>query len=390
MVAGHLQEKNDFYYIVLSYKDAAGKRKTKWEATGLSVKRNKKKAEALLLERRRNFMVPTAPAEIRLDDDILFSDFMLKWLEVTKSTIQITTYASYQGMVERVIVPYFRKRGIKLVDLKATDLQDFYNKQLERVKANSVIHYHANIHKALKYAVKLDLISSNPADKIERPKKERFMANFYDADEVNRLFEISKGTKLEIPILFGAFYGMRRSETLGMKWDAIDFERDTITIRHTLTTVALDGKRITVAEDRTKNKSSMRTLPLVPFVKKRLLELKAEQEENRRLCGRSYVKDYTGYVCINEIGDIIKPNYVSCGFPKLLEEHGLRRVRYHDLRHSCASLLLANGVPMKQIQEWLGHSDFSTTANIYAHLEYSSKVISADAMLAGLGIGNRE
>lgn len=122
----------------------------------------------------------------------------------------------------------------------------------------------------------------------------------------------------------------------------------------------------------------MRTLPLVPFVKERLLELKAEQEENRRLCGRSYVKDYTGYVCINEIGDIIKPNYVSCGFPKLLEEHGLRRVRYHDLRHSCASLLLANGVPMKQIQEWLGHSDFSTTANIYAHLEYSSKVISAD------------
>ena len=162
------------------------------------------------------------------------------------------------------------------------------------------------------------------------------------------------------------------------------------TIRHALTTVALDGKRITVAEDRTKNKSSMRTLPLVPFVKERLLELKAEQEENRRLCGRSYVKDYTGYVCINEIGDIIKPNYVSCGFPKLLEEHGLRRVRYHDLRHSCASLLLANGVPMKQIQEWLGHSDFSTTANIYAHLEYSSKVISADAMLAGLGIGNRE
>ena len=174
MVAGHLQEKNDFYYIVLSYKDADGKRKTKWEATGLSVKRNKKKAEALLLERRRNFMVPTAPAEIRLDDDILFSDFMLKWLEVTKSSVQITTYASYQGMVERIIAPYFRKRGIKLVDLKATDLQDFYTKQLERVKANSVIHYHANIHKALKYAVKIDLIPTNPADKVERPKKNAF------------------------------------------------------------------------------------------------------------------------------------------------------------------------------------------------------------------------
>lgn len=258
---------------------------------------------------------------------------MEQWLTVIKSSVAVTTFASYSNMVKKVIVPYFRERQIALQELSAKHIQDFYLKELERVSASSVIHYHANIHKALKYAVKLDLISSNPADKIERPKKERFMANFYDADEVNRLFEISKGTKLEIPILFGAFYGMRRSETLGMKWDAIDFERDTITIRHTLTTVALDGKRITVAEDRTKNKSSMRTLPLVPFVKERLLELKAEQEENRRLCGRSYVKDYTGYVCINEIGDIIKPNYVSCGFPKLLEEHGLRRVRYHDLRH---------------------------------------------------------
>lgn len=320
-----------------------------------------------------------------------YSGWLLSALGVSKAKDETTGGKGvYSNMVKKVIVPYFRERQIALQELSAKHIQDFYLKELERVSASSVIHYHANIHKALKYAVKLDLISSNPADKIERPKKERFMANFYDADEVNRLFEISKGTKLEIPILFGAFYGMRRSETLGMKWDAIDFERDTITIRHTLTTVALDGKRITVAEDRTKNKSSMRTLPLVPFVKERLLELKAEQEENRRLCGRSYVKDYTGYVCINEIGDIIKPNYVSCGFPKLLEEHGLRRVRYHDLRHSCASLLLANGVPMKQIQEWLGHSDFSTTANIYAHLEYSSKVISADAMLAGLGIGNRE
>lgn len=101
---------------------------------------------------------PVTVAEIRLDEDILFADFMLKWLEVTKSTIQLTTYASYQGMVEHIIVPYFRKHSIKLVELKATDLQDFYAKQLERVKPNTVIHYHANIHKALKYAVKIDLI----------------------------------------------------------------------------------------------------------------------------------------------------------------------------------------------------------------------------------------
>jgi len=388
MVAGHLAVKSGKYYAVLNYKNAKGERKTKWISLGLPEKGNKRKAEAELAKIRAEFEIPEEVGD--LSSDMLFADYLLEWLEIAKGRLAVATYSSYLGLIKSVIDPYFRKKKLTLRELEARHLQMFYSEQLKKVKPNSVIHYHANIHKALKYAVKLDLISSNPADKIERPKKERFMANFYDADEVNRLFEISKGTKLEIPILFGAFYGMRRSETLGMKWDAIDFERDTITIRHTLTTVALDGKRITVAEDRTKNKSSMRTLPPVPFVKERLLELKAEQEENRRLCGRSYVKDYTGYVCINEIGDIIKPNYVSCGFPKLLEEHGLRRVRYHDLRHSCASLLLANGVPMKQIQEWLGHSDFRATANIYAHLEYSSKVISADAMLAGLGIGNRE
>ena len=127
MVAGHLQEKNNFYYIVLSYKDETGKRRTKWESTGLPVKKNKKKAEALLQERRRNFIPPVTVAEIRLDEDILFADFMLKWLEVTKSTIQLTTYASYQGMVEHIIVPYFRKHSIKIIKITEFIKQTNFN-----------------------------------------------------------------------------------------------------------------------------------------------------------------------------------------------------------------------------------------------------------------------
>ena len=87
---------------------------------------------------------------------------------------------------------------------------------------------------------------------------------------------------------------------------------------------------------------------------------------------------------MDEMGTRISPHYLTAAFPKLLDKNELRRIRYHDLRHSCASLLLANGVPMKQIQEWLGHSDFSTTANVYAHLDYNSKLSSADAMAKGL------
>ena len=333
MVAGHLQEKNDFYYIVLSYKDADGKRKTKWEATGLSVKRNKKKAEALLLERRRNFMVPTAPAEIRLDDDILFSDFMLKWLEVTKSSVQITTYASYQGMVERIIAPYFRKRGIKLVDLKATDLQDFYTKQLERVKANSVIHYHANIHKALKYAVKIDLIPTNPADKVERPKKNEFKGSYYSADEIHALTEIAEGTKLEIPVLLASFYGLRRSEALGLKWDAIDFERGTISVIRTVTTITVEGKQMEIEQQSAKTKSSLRTLPLIGSFREYFLQVKEAQELNKQVCGNCYNHEYDGFVFVDELGERMRANYLTSAFPKFLEDHGLRRMRFHDLRH---------------------------------------------------------
>ena len=80
------------------------------------------------------------------------------------------------------------------------------------------------------------------------------------------------------------------------------------------------------------------------------------------------------------MGNLVSPHYLTATFPKLLEKNGLRRIRFHDLRHSCASLLLANGVPMKQIQEWLGHADISTTANIYAHVQYSDKVNMARRM----------
>ena len=312
----------------------------------------------------------------------------MKWLEIAKNSVQLTTYASYQTMIQNVIAPYFRKKGIRLVDLKAVDLQEFYTKQLERVCANSVIHYHAAIHKALKYAVKIDLIPANPADKVERPKKNEFRGNFYSAEEINLLLEAVRGTKLEIPVLMGAFYGLRRSEVLGLKWDAIDFEANTLEIRHILTQAYLDGKKVIVQADRAKNKSSLRTLPLVPQIRDRLLELKGRQETYRKLCGRCYNKEYLGYLCVDEVGNIFRPNYISEAFPKFLKANGMRPIRFHDLRHSCASLLLSNGVPMKQIQEWLGHSDFSTTANIYAHLDYSSKLSSAQAMAASLSLGD--
>ena len=174
MVAGHLHEKNGYYYLILNLTDANGKRKPKWISTKLPVKGNKKRAEQMLMEERKRYSQPTKSK----NDDILFADFMEQWLEVVNGSITMVTYSSYSNMVKVIIAPYFREKNITLKGLQAKDIQDFYQEQLKRVKASTVIHYHANIHKALKYAVKLELIGNNPADRVERPKQEKYQASF--------------------------------------------------------------------------------------------------------------------------------------------------------------------------------------------------------------------
>jgi len=379
MVAGHLHEKNGVYYIILNLIDEQGNRKPKWISTGLTVKGNKKRAEEMLMDARKSYSnsLNTQP-----EATMLFSDFLEDiWLPSVRHSIEKTTLSSYTYALS-VIVPYFRARRITLGGLRAKDIEAFYSSQLDRVKGKTVVKYHANIHSALKYAVRMELIPSNPADNVDRPKMEQFTGTFYDADEMDALLLAVKDTKLELAVMLG-FYGLRRSEIVGMRWDAVDFKQNTIAIKYTVTACNLDGKRQIIEKDRTKNKSSMRTLPMIPPLSEKLQRMKADQEEYRRLCGRSYNKEYLDFVYVDEMGDRVKPDYISAAFQNVLKKHNLRKLRFHDLRHSCASLLLANGVSMKQIQEWLGHSDFGTTANIYTHLGFESKLASADALNVG-------
>lgn len=394
MIAGHLQEKKGLFYIVLNCKDEQGKRKPKWIPTGLPVKGNKKKAEGLLLEARQNFEVtPLAEEQIveqnvstgadeTNEEQVLFADFMEQWLEMVKYRVEITTHASYTFGVNGRIVPYFREKGIYLQEIQPKHLHDFYHKMLKEhsLSSSTVQHFHAYIRQALQYAFKMDMIPSNPADKAERPKRGQFIGSFYDSRELNQLFEAVKGDSIELAVLLASFYGLRRSEIVGLKWNAINFQNQTLTIQHTVIPVSYGGKQITLEKDRAKNKSSHRTLPLVPAFQELLKRILEEQQKNQALYKDSYSKAYKEYIYVDKLGERIKPGYITQHFPIILEKHEMRRIRFHDLRHSCASLLLANGVSMKEIQEWLGHSHFSTTANIYAHLDYSSKISSAQVM----------
>ena len=378
LVAGHLTLKNGRYYAVLNYRNAGGQRKTKWIALGLPEKGNKRKAEAELARIRAEFEPPKEVGD--LSSDMLFADYLLEWLEIAKGRLAVATYSSYAAMIKKPVGPYFRQRNLTLRELEARHLQMFYSEMLRKVKPNTVIHYHAIIHSALKYAVKTDMLVQNVADKVDRPKKNSFQPVFLSAEEMQKMFEALRGTKLELPVLVAAFYGFRRGEVLGLKWDAIDFERGTISVIRTVTTITLDGKQTEIEQQSAKTKSSLRTLPLIGSFREYFLQVKEAQELNKQVCGNCYNHEYDGFVFVDELGERMRANYLTSAFLKFLEDHGLRRMRFHDLRHSCASLLLANDVPMKQIQEWLGHSDIGTTANIYSHLDYKSKITSANVM----------
>ena len=334
MIAGHLQIKNDNYYMVLNYTDANGKRRQPWIPTGLPAKGNKRRAEKLLLDTRKSFVPPVVSKENEdISSDMLFADYMELWLEIIRSSVEKTTFSSYTQMVKGKIAPYFRNTGLTLDGIQAKHIQSFYLHELKTVSPGTVIHYHANIHKALKYAVKMDLIPFNPADKVERPKKQWYIADYYRQEELERLLEASKDHPYSLLIQMTAFYGLRRSEALGLKWDAIDFERDTITIKHIVTNAKIDGKSEIVCADRAKTKSSLRSLPLVSNIREKLLALREQQKENRRVCGNCYSKKYDGYVFVDAMGNIFNPRSVTANFSKLLEQNGLRHIRFHDLRH---------------------------------------------------------
>lgn len=141
-----------------------------------------------------------------------------------------------------------------------------------------------------------------------------------------------------------------------------------------------------VGYDVMKTKSSYRTLPLLPFIEEELLKKKDFQAEMKKVFRKGYNTDYEDYVCVDATGKLYNPDFITEHFNTLLERNGMRHIRFHELRHSCASLLLAKHIPMKMIQDWLGHSDIQTTANIYSHLDTGSKQESAAAIGEALGM----
>ena len=366
-MTGSLQEKNGRYHMVISYIDQDGKRKQIWKSTGLTVKGNRKRAQAMLDAYLREHGGCNMDAA-----NLKLADYLEQWLKNAEHRLSPNTIRGYREKMRNHILPYFRAKDIKLTDLRVQHLETFYaylqqDKQDKKgLSVTSVRHCHRLLHKALKDAVRYEYISGNPAEYAELPKQTKYEAKFLNYSQLQELLALFEGDVILPVIQFLCFYGMRRGEALGLCWDMVDFEKNQFTITRTM----MQSKGNPLKES-PKTNSSVRALPLSAPMRQLLLSLKERRETLTPLFPETYASN--NLVFVWDDGSPITPNYLTVRFRKKVDQSNLPKIRLHDLRHSVASNLLSGGSPVVDVQHWLGHSQPSTTLDFYAHADATSK-----------------
>ncbi len=379
--AASVQSKKGRLYAVMQVKKD-GTTKPVWRALGLPEGANKTKVNKAFRE-----VVAQYEQEFweeqerggRPPADIPVYDYLVSYLKRVEPELQKNTIVSYRSMTNGKIRRYFQRRPqLTVGNLKPQDIQDFYQSLFaDGVVANTVIHYHALLRRAFQQAFKEERIDANPFDRVGRPKKNKFHGENYTQEELLTLLHLARGDVIYPAILLAGAMGLRRSEALGVRWSRIDWEKRTVLLDTKIVEYRENGKKKVEPVEEMKNKSSRRTLPLPDPVVEMLQVQKEHREVYRKMFQGSYSTQYLDYVCVNQLGELLRPSYVTDHFRELLEKYGLRHIRFHDLRHTFASLLINQDVPLINVSNFLGHSDLSTTANIYAHLDKASKQASA-------------
>lgn len=379
--AASVQSKKGRLYAVMQVKKD-GTSKPVWRALGLPEGANKTKVNKAFRE-----VVAQYEQEFweeqerggRPPADIPVYDYLVSYLKRVEPELQKNTIVSYRSMTNGKIRRYFQRRPqLTVGNLKPQDIQDFYQSLFaDGVVANTVIHYHALLRRAFQQAFKEERIDANPFDRVGRPKKNKFHGENYTQEELLTLLHLARGDVIYPAILLAGAMGLRRSEALGVRWSRIDWEKRTVLLDTKIVEYRENGKKKVEPVEEMKNKSSRRTLPLPDPVVEMLQVQKEHREVYRKMFQGSYNTQYLDYVCVNQLGELLRPSYVTDHFRELLEKYGLRHIRFHDLRHTFASLLINQDVPLINVSNFLGHSDLSTTANIYAHLDKASKQASA-------------
>ena len=379
--AASVQSKKERLYAVIQVKKD-GTTKPVWRALGLPEGANKTKVNKAFREVVAQYEQEyweNLEREGRPPSDIPVYRYLVEFLKRVEPELQKNTIVSYRSMTNGKVRRYFQRRPqLTVGNLKPQDIQDFYQSLFaDGVVANTVIHYHALLRRAFQQAFKEERIDANPFDRVGRPKKNKFHGENYTQEELLTLLHLARGDVIYPAILLAGAMGLRRSEALGVRWSRIDWEKRTVLLDTKIVEYRENGKKKVEPVEEMKNKSSRRTLPLPDPVVEMLQVQKDHREVYRKMFQGSYNAQYLDYVCVNQLGELLRPSYVTDHFRELLEKYGLRHIRFHDLRHTFASLLINQDVPLINVSNFLGHSDLSTTANIYAHLDKASKQASA-------------
>lgn len=363
-MTGSLQVKNGRFHMVLSYIDKDGKRKQIWKSTGLTVKGNRKRAQAML----DAYLHEHGGCDLDVAN-LKLADYLEQWLKDAEPRLSPTTIRGYWEKMRNHVLPYFHSKEIKLTDLRVHHLESFYaylQQDEKDLSVTTVRHCHRLLSKALNDAVRYEYISNNPAERAELPKQTKYDAKFLNYSQIQELISLFEGDMLLPIIQFICFYGVRRGEALGLCWDMVDFEKDQFRITRTM--VQTKGNPL---KESPKTDSSIRSLPLATPMRALLLSLKERRAKFTPLFPKTYASN--NLVFVWDDGSPITPNYLTSHFHKRVAKSGLPEIRLHDLRHSVASNLLSSGLSVVDVQHWLGHSQPSTTLNFYAHVDSTSK-----------------
>lgn len=342
------------------------------------MKENKRRAEAIPQQRIAEYEETANPNPAKIP----FAEWMTTVVEERKATIAPTTFNSYYDMVKLHIAPYFSEKNTLLATLTAGDLETYYSKKIQDgLSPNTVQKHHALIHSALKKAMKQEYIHKNVAELADAPKRKKASTpEPYNKEELMRLLAVFREDVLYYVVAVAVIFGLRRSEILGLRWERIDLDKGTMHIDTTALRCVEDGKVTTKIQETTKTETSCREFQLTEKEIALFRDLKERQAEYQRFFKKEYSKEYADFVFLDEKGVLLQPDYVTHHFKRVLRKNNLREIRFHDLRHSCATFLLYSDFNLKDIQEWLGHAQYQFTADTYIHADKSMKRKMAERM----------
>ena len=288
-------------------------------------------------------------------------ELLTTWLDNTaRVTVRPATFQSYSTIVRIHLVPTLGR--VRLIDLTPQHVQRVLNaKSAEGLSPRRVDYIRAVLRRALGQAMRWGIVTRNVATLVEPPKARKKRVQPFSPEEARQFLDAIRGDRLEALYAVALAIGLRQGEALGLGWDDLDLDSGTITVRHALQRI--NGK-LTLVEPKTDR--SHRMVPIPASLIHRLVEHRDRQSVERDRAANLWHEG--GFVFTTVLGRPLDGSSVTHRFQKLVAAAGLRHQRFHDLRHACASLLLAQGVPARVVMEILGHSTVTLTLNTYSHV----------------------